>query len=290
MNASLLIDLNNIVDQLNIVYHDRTLSTTHAWWLIEAATKTSRTYLMGHNQKTLSDEEKRWIDEAVEKITCHHKPIQYIIGSVPFLHVTISVEPPILIPRPETEAWVADLIEFLKKSSISPQTILDLCTGSGCIALALAHAFPRSTVDAVDIDNHACTLTQKNILNNRITNVRCLQGDLFSPLDCAAPYNLIVANPPYIPSPLYHQLDASVRLWEAYHALIGEVDGLSIIRRIITQAPHYLQPGGLLCIEIDATQGKIVYDLFEQAHFSDVTIVYDDHQRTRMVFGTYQGN
>ena len=118
-----------------------------------------------------------WLDDMIY----HHKPIAYILQEVPFGDLSITVRPPILIPRPETEEWVMDLIEKIKLSGARNLRILDMSTGSGCIALAFAHAFPDAQVFAVDISPFSLLLVSENKKKLNLTNVTCIESDLFSP-------------------------------------------------------------------------------------------------------------
>ena len=271
MNPELTLYTHTIAEQLTTEYGDFDSALHHAWELIQLATALNRTQVLTDTHLQLSAEQQTNIAQWVEEITQQHKPIQYIIGSVPFLDLNITVRPPILIPRPETEDWSATLVDTLKKAVATQNklTLLDLCTGSGCIALALAKNFPACTVYATDISAQALALAQENALNNSITNVICIQSDLYKNLPQKT-FDLIVANPPYIAPEEYASLDLSVSAWEDPRALVAPEHGLEIIHRIIETAPQFLRienPFPQLWIEIGHRQADVVCNLFRQHNF-----------------------
>jgi len=277
----------HISEKLSRAYGDHSVGIAHAWWLLETTLQTTRSSIL-LNKFILNDEQSTWLSHAVHRIVTENMPIQYIIGSVQFINLIIHVAPPILIPRNETEAWVEQLITDYRTSLLTPHHILDLCTGSGCIAIALAHTFPQATIDAVDRDERAVALCQKNIQINQLNNITTMLGNLFAPLPSHKKYDLIVANPPYIPQAAYEKLDASVYRWEASHALTAGEDDIAIIKRIIQEAPTWLYDNGRLIIEIDATQGTRVMNLFHEHQFSDIHILRDYCHHDRVVTGIYR--
>lgn len=162
-----------------------------------------------------------------------HKPLAYSFGTAEFLDCTLAIRPPVLIPRPETEEWVACLIELLVPYADKPLRLVDIGTGSGCIALALAKRFPQFTVIAVDRAEHALALAQENAVKNNIVNIQFIQSDL---LTAVATVDMVISNPPYISPADYALLDPSVRYWEDKDALTAADDGYVIIERIVQQA------------------------------------------------------
>lgn len=220
-----------------------------------------------------------------------HKPIAYIIGNIPFGDLTINVRPPLLIPRPETESWVYALIETVRNFRDQPLTILDLCTGTGCIALALAHALPKARVIGVDISPVAIAQAQENAERNNISNVTFIESDLYVAVE-RLQFDLIVTNPPYIDPALYDQLEPSVRLWEDAGALIAPHAGLATIEKIIIQAHQYLKPNDTrdmpsLVVEIDYMQSDAVQKLFKRSGFDRISVGYDLNNQPRVVMGRY---
>jgi release factor glutamine methyltransferase len=187
------------------------------------------------------------------------------------------VEPPILIPRPETEEWVTWLIGELQPVAQHKITILDLCTGSGCIALALAHALPLAHVVGIDKNPAACSLAQKNKCHNKLTNVHFIESDLFSALKQNASFDIIVSNPPYITASEYTQLQPEVVQWEDKHALIAEENGLFFYQRIAHDAKKILNPASVLnqeklprvVVEIGNESQKIMH-IFEHMGYKNI--------------------
>lgn len=278
------------VQRVSALY-DKDHANTVIWWLLEALAQQSRSQLIVADYN-LSDEQQAtlstWLDEHINK----HKPLAYIIGSIPFCEITIAVEPPILIPRPETEEWITSFIDELRAKKIHTFSLLDMCTGSGCIALALAHAFPRATIYAVDIDPHAIACARENARKNNITNVTFVQSDLFSALDDIR-FDFILSNPPYIAYDEKLSLAASVREWESPQALFAQDEGYALIKKIIAQAPAYLTSDTLhnslsnLSIEIGYRQGPLVSAYMKEHGYSNVYIQKDYASHDRIVSGRY---
>ncbi|MGZ6255104.1 MAG: peptide chain release factor N(5)-glutamine methyltransferase [Candidatus Chromulinivorax sp.] len=268
--------INTIITQTNLL-------PQQAWWLLEFVTNKSKSQLLTQKE-TLSHEEQAKLAAYVQQITEEDKPLAYILGSMPFLNLQLKIQPPILIPRPETESWVAQLLEILKPFSSEKITILDIGTGSGCIALALAQAFPNFIIYGIDISDQAISLAQENAQLHSINNVTFITSDLFSKLTNLQ-FDLIVSNPPYI-NPTA-QLEKSVFAWEDHNALFAPNEGLQIIEQIIQQAPKYLKKNNLpwrLVMEIDASQGKIVEQICIQNNFIKIKIEQDQFARDRTVW------
>lgn len=191
------------------------------------------------------------------------EPLQYILGRAAFMHLDIKVGPGVLIPRPETEG-LCELAARSVQSAAPPRgegrhnlRILDLCTGSGCIAAWAADVFANAEIYASDISDEALKIAASNLPSG----VRLLKGDLFGALapDCG-PFDLILSNPPYIPSKTVDGLRPEVRLHEPRTALDGGRDGMDIVKRIIREAPKHMHPGGLLLVEIDETEETAASD------------------------------
>ena len=198
------------------------------------------------------------------------EPLQYIIGSCDFMGIELSVEPCVLIPRPETEILTERVIEIAKMDrDPSRARILDLGTGSGNIAIALARNLPAFAVDAVDIDARALALARKNAAANGLaSNITFFQDDFITFLNKAVdgqrPYAVIVSNPPYIPTGHLPFLPADVRREPAI-ALDGGPDGLKFYRSIIPAAGRCIRPGGHLLFEIGDGQRAGIEDIFARS-------------------------
>lgn len=198
------------------------------------------------------------------------EPMQYIIGRVEFYGLRINVGPGVLIPRPETEL----LVEQVIKMCGMPRMILDLCTGSGCIALALAKNFPQAQVYGVDMSDAALKYAVKNAAANSINSIRFFCGDLYAPVK-GMRFDLIVSNPPYIPKDDIKDLQIEIRDYEPMSALDGGIDGLNFYRRILAEAPQYLNAGGLVVLEIGINQAKDIKHLAEDAGFGNIRFIKD---------------
>lgn len=218
-----------------------------------------------------------WVKERGKRL-----PLAYIIGHQPFLGLKIDVTPDSLIPRPETEELVLEC-ERLMKPVAAPK-IVDLGTGTGCIAIALAQLLPQATVFATDVSDKALALAQRNALAHHVSGrVRFLREDLFG--DKPGPRgwaDLVVSNPPYIPSKDVDRLEPEV-LKEPRLALDGGPDGLDAIRAIVPAALKLLKPGGLLALELGEKQGPAVAKLMQG--YSGVHLRRDAQGQERFVFG-----
>ncbi len=293
MKQNLIIFIKHIAEQFKHVYSHSQEQEQVAWWLVQALTKKSKAQLIAQKEIALTEKQEQQLAQWVEQHSKNLKPLQYILGSVPFCDLDIIVKSPVLIPRPETEEWCYNLIEQLKKLPNKKIKILDLCTGSGCIALALAKALPEVQVTGTDISDDALALAKKNAKHNNILNVTFIKSDVYGRVPKESAFDLIVANPPYIAETEWEQLSPMVKKWEDRHALVANQEGLAIIRRIIDKAHTFLIPNGefqklgvpQLVIEIGYLQGDSVKYLMENAGFQNVTITKDLAGKDRIVSG-----
>ncbi len=293
MNHSVRVLIQELSALLEPQYESSMHAHTVAWWLLEGITKKKRSHLLLEPTVTLTTAQEEQLNQWIHAHTVEHYPLQYLLGSVPFGPLEILVEAPTLIPRPETEEWCARLLTALEPVSQTPLRILDLCTGSGCIALWLAHALPQAQVYGVDIAPKALALATRNAEHNKITNVHFIESDLFDALAEEAPFDLIVANPPYINPDVWHELSPMVSRWEDRLALVAAQQGLEIIKNLIRHAPAHLtkqsplttQGVPRLLIEIGYDQGEVVRKLFIDAGFVTVRVLPDSAQRDRVVSG-----
>lgn len=212
------------------------------------------------------------------------EPTQYLTGSREFYGRAFRVDARVLIPRPETELLVEMALDGLPKDA--PSRVVDLCTGSGCIAVTIAAERPLASVWATDLSPDACAVAKENAERLDVAaRVTVLAGDLFAPLPADARFDLVVSNPPYIASAQIPGLQTEVQK-EPHLALDGGLDGLVLIRRIIGDARGRLNPGGLLAMEIGEDQGEAVRALLESAGYTQVRIEPDLERRERLAFGT----
>ncbi len=213
------------------------------------------------------------------------EPVSYILGSREFFGLPFRVTPAVLIPRPDTEALVEEALERTESRSMFGN-LLDLCTGSGCVAIAFARARRTWKIQATDSSEAALAVARQNALNlGVLPQVELRGGDLFQAARCARPFDMIVSNPPYIPSADVKRLDKSVAGFEPRTALDGGRDGLEILRRVVAEAPPFLRAEGALAVEIQYDQGPRVQQLFLDHGYEDVRIRRDYGRRDRVVSG-----
>lgn len=289
--------LATISSQLEALY-ERSAAQVVAWTIIQEITKKSRAQLLVEKEIEFTKEQKKNLRTIVDRHVVQHEPLAYILGSIPFLDLTLITRAPVLIPRPETEEWTFKLISQIKKVvSLQEQkdlTILDLCTGSGCIGLALAQAFPAARITAVDKAEHALSLARENARKNDIKNIDFFWGDLFEPLPPTKKYDLIVANPPYIDHREWETVELSVKKWEDYNALVAEEHGMRLIKKIIQEAPVFLHSSSPLAkcgikqlwIEIGYNQGETALDFCKNSGYSNAQIIQDSLHINRVIRGT----
>lgn len=293
MNNTIFTLIHDIAEQFKHIYHSEVERHQIAWWLLQALTGVSRTQLIAQQEITLSEERKNTLQKMIHEHAYDLKPLQYMIRTVPFGNLTLEVEPPVLIPRPETEEWCYALIDQLQVCKKEELFILDLCTGSGCIALALAHALPKARVVGTDISEKAITLAQINAQLNKVHNASFVLSDLYKNLSSVYRFDLIVTNPPYISQREWQNLSPMVKKWEDKEALVANDDGLLIIKKIIDEAPAWLQRNTVfqkhklpqLVIEIGYTQGPVVKKYMQEHSFCDVVIHQDLSGKDRIVVG-----
>ena len=285
--------INYIRTRIAAVYDDPTLCQQYAWWMLQAICEKTRTELILQDMLVLSEDQRQLLEKWIHQLVDEYMPLQYLLGSVPFADVDILVQSPTLIPRPETEEWCLHIIEHLQLLENKRINILDLCTGSGCIAIALAHHLPLADIVATDIADTALELTEKNIEHNKISNVTCIKSDLFASIPRGMQFDLIVSNPPYIAPSELATLEESVSRWEDHGALIAADDGLAIIKQIIVQAPLFVHTHNEMqqknipqvVIEIGYAQGAVVADLMNAAGYNDVLVHKDLEGKDRFVTG-----
>jgi release factor glutamine methyltransferase len=206
------------------------------------------------------------------------EPVEYVTGRAYFRYLTLEVDPSVLIPRKETELVAGKAIELIKENSY--RTVLDMCTGSGCIAISAA-AETGINVDAADNSERALKKAKKNAELNGVSKlVRFLNSDMFN--NIKGSYDIIVCNPPYVSEEEYGFLEDAVRLYEPGQALLAG-DGLDFYRVIAKEGLKHLNPGGAVVLEIGATQEEKVRGLLNKGGFSGIECLKDYAGRDRIV-------
>ncbi len=255
-----------------------------AAWLASKITKLSIAQLLSTDRDFLP-EEQELLTKLIYELTVLKKPLQYILGFVSFCSLDILVSDPVLIPRPETEEWVLDLGKQLIQGK-QPLNILDIGTGSGCIALFLAHLIPQTNVIGVDISETALELACKNQAALGISHVSFVQADLF-PLGHEL-FDIIISNPPYVTEQEWLQLEPPVRVWEDKLALVADDNGFAVTKRIVDQARNHLVNNGQLVLEIGRTQASVVCTFMKSCGYTDIQIKKDFAHNDRVLMGRYE--
>ena len=240
--------------------------------LLLAVLREERTVLVSHPERELATQEEQLYNQYISERALG-KPVSYITGMKEFMGLEFAVNEAVLIPRPETELLVEEAVKELEAISRETEAVprvLDLCTGSGAIAVSIKHFVPQAEVTATDLSEEALKVARENAERLTAGGIRFLQGDLFEAfsnlqIPGSGLFNLIVSNPPYIPVEVIDGLMPDVKDFEPRLALDGGADGLDIYRRLIPQAAEYLAPGGVLLLEIGHDQGETVPDLCRQA-------------------------
>lgn len=254
-----------------------------AWYLLEyvlkreAQIRADRAWYLLHSRETL--EERLW--EAYRGLLDergNHRPLQYITGEQEFMGILFFVNDKVLIPRQDTEL----LAEEARRRLSPGDSLLDVCTGSGCLAVSLMKLVPGIRGTVCDISAEALSVARENARRQQV-DVEFRQGDLFSPIE--GRFDVIVSNPPYIPTGEIEGLMEEVRRFEPMLALDGSEDGLYFYRRLAAEAPDFLRDGGWLLVEIGCDQGRAVAELFEEAGFCEVNCKKDLAGLNRVVTG-----
>ncbi len=282
-------EIKQLIPQLLPACKTPDLAEQEAWWLLEAVTQKSKSELLSRHLP-LNQEQRAQLASCIAQRVQEHKPLQYILGSVPFCGLTIKVAPPILIPRPETEEWVTWLIELYQKAGITTFTALDLCTGTGCIGLALAKHFPSATVLGLDLNEDAITLANENKRINNLSNISFITSDLYQNVPTEFTCNLIVSNPPYLSADEYNDLDVDVQKWEDRNALVGNDNGMIFYRQIVDQAAQFIRPLSPshktlpnLILEIGPAQEDRIEQLMAELRIAKYTIHKDLQGKNRWI-------
>lgn len=263
--------------------------------LLSGVLETERIELYTQFDKPVAKRELDKLHELVKRAG-QDEPIAYLIGKTEFYSLELNITPDCMIPRPETELLVQRAIEFLRtrpaplqcEARPGTQLVCDLCTGSGCIAVAVAKNFPDARIIATDICDAALNVAAENVEKHQLKDrIKLLHGDLFDPimpqLDVDK-FDLIVCNPPYVSAAEYEKLDRNVKDYEPKSALFAGADGLDIYRRICVKADQFLKSDAGLMLEIGFAQGRAVRELLEQTGaFAEIKIEKDLHNNDRLV-------
>ena len=243
--------------------------------------------ILADREKYVADETCEAVEGAVARIL-GGEPLAYVLEEWDFYGMRLYVNPNVLIPRDDTCAVTTLAIEralFLDKDP----RILDLCTGSGCIGLALAHRIKDARVTLADISPDALAVAKKNVINQKLSaRVSCVQADAMGePAPFLGKFDLIISNPPYITGEDMKDLDHSVKDYEPHLALFGGEDGLDFYRSIASKYAAALKPGGFLCFEFGDGQGDDVCEILKMNGYTILERSRDYNDRERAVIAQY---
>lgn len=254
----------------------------NAEWLIASALGIDRMKLYMQFDRPLKEDELAEMRSKVAR-RAKREPLQYILGTTPFHELELKVDPRALIPRPETEQLVELAIGSLGEND-EPYRIVDLGTGSGAIALALAFSLPRAELFAVDASREALELAQENALGCGLQNrVTFVLSDWFSDFDPEGEFDLIVSNPPYLTGEEMQTAEPEVKDFEPHSALFAEKEGLSDLQTIVSDAFGRLKPGGVLWLETGIQHREKLVTLCESVGYASAEGVDDWSSRPRFV-------
>jgi len=248
-----------------------------AWLLLTAVCKIDRTHYYVHMDEQMPLEQVAEYESVLGK-RAEHVPLQYITGEQEFMGLPFRVTDAVLIPRQDTETLVEEALKVVRPG----MKVLDMCTGSGCILISIL----KNVVDVegygYDISKQALNVAKENAKLNNVT-ATFERSDLFE--DVNDTFDVIVSNPPYIPTDVIGGLMPEVAVYEPIQALDGKEDGLHFYRRIIDVASEYLKPEGKLLFEIGYDQGESVSSLMKEAGYQDVRVIKDLAGNDRVVIG-----
>lgn len=248
-----------------------------AWYLLQMVCRIERSYYYVHGEEDITQDAQKEYEIAIQK-RAEHIPLQYIIGEQEFMGLRFKVNSNVLIPRQDTETLVEQVLKIVKPG----MKVLDLCTGSGCVLISVLKNAPELTGMGSDISKTALLVAKENAKLHEV-DADWIRSDLFD--NITETFDVIMANPPYIPTGEILSLMPEVRDFEPENALDGRADGLDFYRKIAGQVKDYLNPGGYVYMEIGYDQGEAVSELMRNAGFTEVEVIKDLARNDRVVKG-----
>lgn len=260
-----------------------------AQWIAAHVLGVNRTSLLAHPERVVELETAEHLESLVER-RAEREPLGYVLGTVNFRGLVMEVGPGVFCPRPETEVTASRAIGRARERGPRP-CVVDVCTGSGAIALSVAAEVPNARVFATEASAAARGWALRNLARTGL-RVTLLPGDLFDPLHPAlgGAVDVIVSNPPYVPQGEWDGLPDEVRRFEPREALVGGADGLDVVMRLIQDAPRWLTHGGWLVMELGEDQAERVAKLLSTIGYDSVEVGPDLAGRERVVEGRWVGN
>jgi release factor glutamine methyltransferase len=248
--------------------------------LLELSIGRDRTFVFAHPDYELTQSEKDSFSEYLNR-RANREPLQYIRGHQEFYALDFDVTPDVLIPRPETEILVENAIKDLQE--VETASFCEVGVGSGCISVSILHELPSATAVGLDVSDKALKITQRNAEKHSVSSrLRLVKSDVFEALSDQQ-FDMIVSNPPYVPQDDFDSLQAEVRDFEPQIALTDGSNGLSIIERIVLQAPQFLRSKGGLLMEIGFGQAESVEKMFDREVWREFDILDDLQSIPRIV-------
>jgi len=247
----------------------------------------NRVQVLSHTEEIVADEDWVRFQELVLR-RLQGEPLQYLRGEQEFFGLSFEVTPDVLIPRPETEILVEEAIKLIKKHFPSGCTLLDVGTGSGCIAVTIGHEVPSSIPIGTDVSISSLKIARRNAARHRV-RVQFIQSDL---LECFPPrpcFDFILSNPPYVALEECDTLPSEVRNYEPHGALFGGNSGMEIYDRLIPEAPPRLARGGFLLVEAGVGQSERIVRIIEGAGLALEEVINDLHGIPRCLVGRKPG-
>ena len=250
----------------------------------------TREQIVADREMYASEEICDAMEDAVSRVLAG-EPLAYVLGEWTFYGMTLYVDKNVLIPRDDSCAVTQLAIKRGLYLNQNPR-ILDLCTGSGCIGIAVAKRVKDAYVTLADISKEALAVAKKNVNRHQLTNrVACVQADALSPApDFLVQFDMIISNPPYITTQEMEQLDRSVKDYEPHLALHGGADGLDFYRSIIENYTAALKAGGYLCLEYDPAQAEAICEILEENGYNVLERVQDYNERERALLAQRKEN
>ncbi|HSU26127.1 MAG TPA: peptide chain release factor N(5)-glutamine methyltransferase [Pyrinomonadaceae bacterium] len=252
--------------------HDVPDARRDAVLLVAFAIGRDRTFLIAHPETSLTPDQTATLSEITARRSLR-EPLQYITGRQEFYKLEFEVTPDVLIPRPETEILVERAITVL--SAIEAPRFCEIGVGSGCISISVLHELKNASAAACDISENAIAIARRNAEKHGVSNrLRLIVSDLFDSVPDEA-FDTILSNPPYVPEVDFDSLQTEVRDYEPTIALTSGADGLTVIERLIRQAPEHLRPGGVLLFEMGFNQSGKVSEMLDETVWTDIDVLPD---------------
>ncbi len=267
-----------VLGEKNLQQADIADAKTDSWLLLAMACKIDHTYYYMHIDEEMSEEQVREFEVLIKK-RAERVPLQYITGEQEFMGLTFHVNSNVLIPRQDTETLVEEALKVIKPG----MKVMDMCTGSGCVLISILKNAHDVEGIGYDISKQAINVAKENAKFNEVPAV-FERSDLFEDV-VENDFDVIVSNPPYIPTDLVATLMPEVSQFEPREALDGKGDGLYFYSKILEQCKNYMKQDGYILFEIGCEQGDAVSTMMRLAGFSEVRVIKDLARNDRVVMG-----